>query len=379
MMKVKGQFRTALARQVAEAVWIRRRGGEGAILNSKGEFSRSYIPRLQVVEEEFQEDAGARVKSMEHLKEQEGEWEQSRRRELGKEAVLGPRSSPLKRQKEQTEEHKSNKRRRKLQYKLIEEGWGELPSQQGAVDGEQRSPPESPLTMEQELGSEEPTSSSPLRSEQGSLAELGSQVPREQALTQTRIEDFLNPTPSNDRPTHQNLVASQGLEITATKPSSCGSPSKDEGVAVLEVEGEEERFEGLTEDTVLHVPPVPPDGGRAVGDTGAIPKVSSGGDTTMGNNTIDQIGMPSGGKSEQHCDRGKLMSMPGTNVMHVDNSEAENEKVCVHKRGGYCTTHESMGSKYVEKSKVWAKLKNGNFGYVYRQRIKYVCRDSAGA
>ena len=56
MMKVKGQFRTALARQVAEAVWIRRRGGEGAILNSKGEFCRSYIPRLQVVEEELQED-----------------------------------------------------------------------------------------------------------------------------------------------------------------------------------------------------------------------------------------------------------------------------------------------------------------------------------
>ena len=35
-MKIKGYYKTALARQVAEAVFIRRRGGEGAILNSQG-------------------------------------------------------------------------------------------------------------------------------------------------------------------------------------------------------------------------------------------------------------------------------------------------------------------------------------------------------
>ena len=44
-MKVVRHFKTALARQVAEAVRIRRRGGEGAILNSKGEFNRCYIPK----------------------------------------------------------------------------------------------------------------------------------------------------------------------------------------------------------------------------------------------------------------------------------------------------------------------------------------------
>ena len=50
MMPVK-YFRTALARQVGEAVRIRRRGGEGALLNSKGEFNRSKIPRLTIQEE----------------------------------------------------------------------------------------------------------------------------------------------------------------------------------------------------------------------------------------------------------------------------------------------------------------------------------------
>ena len=37
-MKVTGFFKTALARQVAEAVHIRRRGGEGSILNLRGSF-----------------------------------------------------------------------------------------------------------------------------------------------------------------------------------------------------------------------------------------------------------------------------------------------------------------------------------------------------
>ena len=40
--------RTALKRQAGESVRIRRRGGEGCLLESKGEFNRSRIPRLVV-------------------------------------------------------------------------------------------------------------------------------------------------------------------------------------------------------------------------------------------------------------------------------------------------------------------------------------------
>ena len=50
IFKVVGQHRTALNRQIHEAVRIRRRGGAASILNSKGEWSRCHIPRL-VVEE----------------------------------------------------------------------------------------------------------------------------------------------------------------------------------------------------------------------------------------------------------------------------------------------------------------------------------------
>ena len=47
IMKVVSWHRTPLARQVAEAIRIRKRGGEGAIRNSKLEFSRCHIPVVQ--------------------------------------------------------------------------------------------------------------------------------------------------------------------------------------------------------------------------------------------------------------------------------------------------------------------------------------------
>ena len=52
IMRAVSFHRTALSRQIAEAVRIRRRGGEGAILNSKSEYNRCHIPRLQLEEEE---------------------------------------------------------------------------------------------------------------------------------------------------------------------------------------------------------------------------------------------------------------------------------------------------------------------------------------
>ena len=78
-LRVVKHYRTALARQVAEAVRIRRRGGEGAILNSRGEFSRSYIPRLVVKEEDEEKDRNLRLEEKKcrstTLREQDVTWE----------------------------------------------------------------------------------------------------------------------------------------------------------------------------------------------------------------------------------------------------------------------------------------------------------------
>ena len=76
-MKVIRFYKTALARQVAEAVRIRRRGGEGAILNSRGEFNRSHIPRLKIEETEHPDDGGDqhKKKTRKILREQDKQWE----------------------------------------------------------------------------------------------------------------------------------------------------------------------------------------------------------------------------------------------------------------------------------------------------------------
>ena len=52
LFKVISTHKTALSRQIKEAVRIRRRGGAGSILNSKSEHNRCHIPRLVVDKED---------------------------------------------------------------------------------------------------------------------------------------------------------------------------------------------------------------------------------------------------------------------------------------------------------------------------------------
>ena len=81
-------------------------------------------------------------------------------RELGKDAILGPKTIHTKRMNEQAEgatmENK-RKRMRRLKYDLIGERWGELPKQQQqeAEGGEQGPTLLQPHTREQELGTEQ--------------------------------------------------------------------------------------------------------------------------------------------------------------------------------------------------------------------------------
>ena len=64
VLRMVTTHKTALSRQTSEAVRIMRRGGAGAVLNSKAEFNRCYIPRLQLVEEDV-------IKEMEQAEEEE--------------------------------------------------------------------------------------------------------------------------------------------------------------------------------------------------------------------------------------------------------------------------------------------------------------------
>ena len=72
-------YRSALARQVGEAVRIQRRGGAGSILNSRAEFDRCRIPRLVVEEEDREQidkqDQEDLEEDMNLIEEQARSWE----------------------------------------------------------------------------------------------------------------------------------------------------------------------------------------------------------------------------------------------------------------------------------------------------------------
>ena len=135
IMRTVKYYRTALSRQIGEAVRIARRGGAGAILNSKSEFDRCHIPRL-VLEEIDEEESKKQEEQM-----QLEEWERvEQQAEIwGAEALKDRREDDRKRWEQEkiikrAEKDKTRraelapgepqtKKKRKLP--LLEEQWGE--------------------------------------------------------------------------------------------------------------------------------------------------------------------------------------------------------------------------------------------------------------
>ena len=126
-LKVAGFYRSALARQMAEAVRIRRRGGEGAVLNSKAEYNRCYVPRLRLVEEQEAievEQAEAEELQIvgEELDREDQSWERRKYMDRrSKNEAVGSNKPAEKHRREQGGEARPSKRRK---YALIGEGWG---------------------------------------------------------------------------------------------------------------------------------------------------------------------------------------------------------------------------------------------------------------
>ena len=376
-MKVRGFFKTALARQVAEAVLIRRRGGEGAILNSRGEFSRSHIPRLQVVEEEPQPDTRDRELTTKLLREQDKDWEKHKALELGAEAILGPGASPTKRPIEMEEEggaiEKSSKRRRKRwRHKVLEEGWGELQPIQGADGGNSTAPtnPHVSLTREQEQ----------LNKPGELIGPPETVTERELDLKQLEITTFLKPVDnSQDWPTTQNLADGIPPDPPATRTSSGGSPSRYATTSLLDDKVEGNSFggaggwnDGVGNDLNLM-------GGNTTDLSDECERMivlQSGETDTM---NVGSAAPSVGDVVQTGANRKPVLdSMPGlARCSGPDLSggvEKSTMKGCEFKRGGMCMLHGVVGTKYVEKSKSWAKNKNGTFGWKHKSTTKYVCQ-----
>ena len=130
-MKAVKYFRSSLKRQLAEAVRIRRRGGEGAVLNSKAEFNRCYIPRLRMVEEE-ESKAVEQVEEQEirewseNQREDDVRWERKKGAQRGVEArAKDPLCNNVGGSKRTIGEQAVARPSKRRKFALINRGWGE--------------------------------------------------------------------------------------------------------------------------------------------------------------------------------------------------------------------------------------------------------------
>ena len=160
VMRVISHHRSALERQVSEAVRIGRRGGAGAVLNSKSEYNRSYIPRLRLEEDEEQTKKREEQQRLEdrereqRMERDHGAWELGKnklrdgeRREQAK--AWGAEQPPTrsKRCKEGADVTTPGRRKKARKHELLREDWGLERSntmEQSEVDNNQPQIPPSP-------------------------------------------------------------------------------------------------------------------------------------------------------------------------------------------------------------------------------------------
>ena len=143
LFKVVTHHKTALSRQVHEAVRIRRRGGAGAILNSRAEFNRCHIPRLVVeVEEEgkkkkrLEQEQRDKEELSEIMKDMDLTWEQKKERERElKEKKRSRNPDP------EEEMGSKPKRSRRMVYEVLREDWGDVDHGHGLGEDDQGEQP----------------------------------------------------------------------------------------------------------------------------------------------------------------------------------------------------------------------------------------------
>ena len=411
-MKVVKFHKTALARQVAEAVRIRRRGGEGAILNSRGEFNRCHIPRLKLEEREQNEVTNNkdREQNKKMLREQDRCWEKDRILELGAGAVLGPSTSPVKRRGEDREQQEVTmggavkKRRKEWKYEVLEEGWGELEGADTTTAPEEGGGPVSEPQSAQELVENSIGEQSPVQ---------WSRIPREQSLVQLRVTGFYNPAPTlKDNPTIQN-VASRGRDDDqpllggGCGGSPCGLRSKEDlstGVGVTTFGDEQSSgggdigcdsivdnqvWRGENERGDLNVESEVVTGCEneciALPSSDICGELSKRRDEAALNETENvRLSTPSVGQTET-VDMDVLTEQSSIDNNHdlydeitpsvgnTDDNTMINKNECEFRRGGMCIQHGIVGTKYTVTKSKWSELKNGLFGYKKSKVTKYRC------
>ena len=147
IFKLVSSHKTALGRQVKEAIRIKRRGGAANILNSKGEFNRCHIPRLVMEEESSDQtlerkkwEQSERDKLKLELDQEDSNWQNSKFREQERLGAKRRRTSYVGGEEDQVQEglvEGATKRKlKRLKFTTIEEDWGEEDGEQPSLEKE---------------------------------------------------------------------------------------------------------------------------------------------------------------------------------------------------------------------------------------------------
>ena len=370
--------KTALYRQLGEAIRIRRRGGQGSILNSKAEYDRCYIPRLVVEEKDIKEmeqrEQQFHQEVLEHLEMEDEGWRMDKlksRTHLDKEESrkvkeLETRSRGEKREQENIKQ----KRSKKLKHATIGKDWGR--EQQGQID--------SPLTcQEQELIKEQP------KSWEHTLS------PKEQPEQREHLETLVEPSvvltlspPKEQRPRRRSrqLKLTAFMEPVARPERGLPEPAGKDNNAIENPykNGNVEMFENVVKETEVlklvleeqemeqntnHVPP----------DTDQEPLVHR-----QGSQSVLQPEPPVTRSVNYEQRGGFLEEKENTEVAVRSNQARTNETntdnpMCNIREDGVCEIHGVMSSRIQVTSKKWRQRGGSRgFGWVSQKVTKFICR-----
>ena len=179
MMRIVKHYRSALSRQIGEAVRIRRRGGAGCILNNKAEYNRCKIPRLVLEEEDDEQtlrnEEQDRQQALKWLEDCEHAWSDQKTEEREIEIRIARRRlQKIEKKVESRKRLKAPKERagrgKKRKYYLEHENWGV----DTIVEKEQENaPPAAPPAIQSE--EQPPKEPRPVnsRSRQAKMSEFG--------------------------------------------------------------------------------------------------------------------------------------------------------------------------------------------------------------
>ena len=131
IFKIVDTPKSALSRQIGEAVLISRRGGEGAILNARGEYNRCHITRLTLGDDKEQpegpNEGGEGEQSEEWIQNQGAAWVRSKLNKQREQDLLeGNRILSKQQGGKRTRNSKTTEggRAKKRKYKLVDINWG---------------------------------------------------------------------------------------------------------------------------------------------------------------------------------------------------------------------------------------------------------------